>query len=166
MGTWYESGRATPAAGHAAGTKRVSPVLLGGLAIAMIALALAFHASRDADQAGRPDMQLPASSAGGASAFGDAVVNRPPRPLAGNPVPSYPRSALRKGSEGDVVLSIIVGDDGRPVDVQVVERAGTEDPAFDRAAIEAALQWRFEPALHDGEAVPSTVRLPIEFRRN
>ncbi len=166
MATWHEPARGT-------GSSRIPPTALwaGALALALVALLTLTRApvgkeagaiaasgsSMDAAAPALPTLSDQARAAG---------LDRAPRPLAGNPVPAYPRSALRRGIEGDVVLNIVVGTDGRPMDVQIVERAGTVDSAFDRAATEAALQWRFEPAMRDGQAVPSTVRLPIEFRRN
>lgn len=166
MATWHEPARDT-------GISRIPlPALwVGALALALVALVALTRAPVDPETG---------ATAGTGSSMGAAApalptlseqaraagLDRAPRPLAGNPVPAYPRSALRRGMEGDVVLNIVVGTDGRPMDVQIVERAGTVDSAFDRAATEAALQWRFEPAMRDGETVPSTVRLPIEFRRN
>jgi len=163
--------------------RRVSPALLVALALAVAAFAAWWYAQREAGQplatepapvaapaAGTPE---PATAARGAEPAASArpssrpaPADRAPRPLAGNPLPEYPRSALRAGAEGGVVLSIVVGSDGTPTDVQVVRRTGTRDRAFDRAAIEAARQWRFEPAVRDGETVPATVQLPIEFRRS
>ena len=63
------------------------------------------------------------------------------------------------------MLRIDVDARGVPTDVQVVERSGDRDRAFDRAAIEAARQWRFQPATRNGEPVAATVQLPVEFRR-
>jgi len=161
MATYFDTGRAGL---RAALSRHALALRAATLGLALLAAALAWLALREANPVAAGDQPqyyngLPASPS---TALG---TDRPPRPLAGNPVPSYPRSALRNGSEGDVVVAIIVGSDGRPVDVQVVARGGSEDPAFDRAAMAAARQWRFEPAMRDGQAVPSTVHLPVEFRR-
>lgn len=163
MATYYEGREA----------RRPAPILLGVVALAVLVLALAYHARQDSAPAVTPgampfeETRAPDTFAATMAAQARAAgLERAPRPLAGNPVPAYPRSALRNGHEGDVILNLVVGADGRVMDAQVVERAGTHDPAFDRAAIEAANQWRFEPALRDGEAAPATVRLPIEFRRS
>lgn len=167
---------------EATATRRTSPVLLGALSVALVALALAWYLRRDAGPqappladttqavpvdapAAAPAAVAPARKSGTPTQPRAVAADRAPRPLAGNPVPAYPRTALRNGAEGDVVLSIAVGTDGHPTEVNVVERSGTRDRAFDRAAIQAARQWRFEPAMRNGEAVPATVRLPIEFRR-
>ena len=164
---------------------RTSPVLMGALAVALVALGVWWYAQRD-DVAVDPqpavtmvEPQLttpvatetrPADASGtrdnpGADRGRAAIANRAPQPLAGNPVPAYPRSALRDGQEGAVMLRIDIDARGVPTDVQVVERSGDRDRAFDRAAIEAARQWRFQPATRNGEPVAATVQLPVEFRR-
>lgn len=164
---------------------RTSPVLMGALAVALVALGVWWYAQRDdvavdpqpAVTMVEPQLTTPAATEtrpAGASGTRDnsgadraraAIANRAPQPLAGNPVPAYPRSALRAGQEGAVMLRIDVDARGVPTDVQVVERSGDRDRAFDRAAIEAARQWRFQPATRNGEPVAATVQLPVEFRR-
>jgi protein TonB len=173
-------------------SERTSPVLLGALAVALVALGAWWFAQRDGG--GAIDMGLPVATetvpvpaaaptvretrdadrtAGAGRTERDqrdqradpAVANRDARPLAGNPMPEYPRAALRNGQEGSVLLSIAVDARGVPTDVQVVRRSGSHDRDFDRAAITAARQWRFEPAMRGGKPVPSTVQLPVDFRR-
>ena len=164
---------------------RTSPVLMGALAVALVALGVWWYAQRDvvavdpqpAVTMVEPQLTTPvatetrpADASGtrenpGADRARAAIANRAPQPLAGNPVPAYPRSALRAGQEGAVMLRIDIDARGVPTDVQVVERSGDRDRAFDRAAIEAARQWRFQPATRNGEPVAATVQLPVEFRR-
>jgi TonB family protein len=38
------------------------------------------------------------------------------------------------------------------------------DPAFDATVIAAVRQWRFTPARQNGQAVESTVTIPVSFR--
>ncbi|MCD9032042.1 TonB family protein [Luteimonas sp. Y-2-2-4F] len=77
------------------------------------------------------------------------------------PEPSFPRSAMRRGESGEVILAVRVDRDGRPRDVQVDRSSGY--PALDRAAASAVRRWRFEPALEGGVAVEAEVRIPVEF---
>ena len=42
-------------------------------------------------------------------------------------------------------------------------RCGRFDPLFDRAAIQAIGQWRFEPAKRGGEPVPWRMRVTVTF---
>lgn len=159
-----------------------SPVLLGALAMALLAGGITWYAQRDdaATVPAAPAVTLveppaatapttgparPSTTARTAERSRPVPANRAPQPLAGNPLPEYPRSALRAGEEATVMLRIAVDTHGVPTDVQVVERSGTRDRSFDRAAIDAARQWRFEPAIRDGKAVPAAVQLPVQFRR-
>lgn len=60
--------------------------------------------------------------------------------------PQYPSRALRRGLEGYVVVQFIINADGR-VDrnsIQVID--ASPQRTFERAAIDAIADWRFEPA--------------------
>lgn len=77
------------------------------------------------------------------------------------PQPEYPAAALRAGEQGTVVLRVDVGADGKPTDVQVVERSRSRD--LDRAAQRAVRDWTFQPATRNGKAVASVVQVPVDF---
>ncbi|UWX04584.1 energy transducer TonB [Pseudoxanthomonas sp. NC8] len=167
--------------------QRTSPMLVAALALALVTLGV-WSYTRYQDSAPAttaPVATAPASTPVIAPATPDGqparavrrdgtrevqrrpavAVYRAPRPLAGNPLPEYPRAALRGGEEGSVLLHIAVDANGTPTDVQVIQRSGSRDRDLDRAAIEAARKWRFTPAMRDGKAVPSAVQLPVDFRR-
>jgi protein TonB len=99
-----------------------------------------------------------------ASTPGDTVVvsERQARPLPNQPAPGYPSQALRRRIEGEVLLRVEVDARGRPTRVQVERGSGARQ--LDAAAVAAVRRWRFEPALHDGQPVPSSVLIPIAFR--
>ena len=61
-------------------------------------------------------------------------------------------------AQGSALLEGIVSEAGLLTDLRVVEPL---DPALDRAAIDAALQWRFEPGRRNGQ--PIRVRVQMEF---
>ena len=104
---------------------RTSPVLMGALAVALVALGVWWYAQRDdvtvdpqpAVTMVEPQLTTPAATEtrpgdaygtrdnSGADRARAAIANRAPQPLAGNPVPAYPRSALRAGQEGAVIVS-------------------------------------------------------------
>lgn len=94
-----------------------------------------------------------------------ARLTRDPVPLAGNEAPRYPAQALRSGVEGSVNVRIELDAKGIPTDVQVVERSGERSRDLDRAVLEAARKWRFEPAMKDGKPVAAAVVLPVDFKR-
>lgn len=76
--------------------------------------------------------------------------------------PEYPASAYRDRAEGTVLVGVLVGADGRPVEVDVVERSGNRE--LDRAAVDAVRQWTFDPAVRDGSRVEARVEVPVAFR--
>ena len=63
---------------------------------------------------------------------------------------------------GTVVVLAEVDAQGNPVDVRVVERSGERD--LDRAAVNAVRQWRFEPAMRNGKAIATSVKVPVDFK--
>lgn len=77
------------------------------------------------------------------------------------PPPAYPRQAFDAGVTGKVVLRIEVDVDGRATDVTVTE--SSPRGVFDAAAVAAARQWHFTPAMKDGKAVAGAVQVPIWF---
>lgn len=91
--------------------------------------------------------------------FSLADLDRQPRPLFQRP-PTYPPELRKEGRHGTVTLVFLVDREGRVVDPRV-ERA--TDPAFERPALEAVRQWRFEPGTRRGEKVPFKMRIPITF---
>lgn len=87
--------------------------------------------------------------------------DRAPALLASNAQPKYPPSALRAGEGGTVLLNVQVDARGEPSQITIAQRSGNRD--LDRAALKAASDWRFSPAMRDGKAVAQLVRVPVEF---
>lgn len=75
--------------------------------------------------------------------------------------PPYPSSSRRAGEQGTVLLTIVIGQDGRPVDISVARSSGY--PALDESAVNAVRQWRFSTNVN---ATQAQVSLPITFRLN
>lgn len=115
------------------------------------------HADAPAPPPGTVDPSAPPDNASAPPVAGDAGVPR----LLSAPPPEYPRSALRAGLSGNVVLQIEVRANGRAGAVSVVESSGHR--ALDRAAASAVRRWRFEPARRDGRPVATTVQQVIRF---
>ena len=98
-----------------------------------------------------------------------AVIASPQGPVMGvsleyahAPPPAYPRAALRAGLEGTVMLQVLVGVDGRPLDVMVVASSGHRQ--LDETARRHVLQrWTFRPATRDGQPVQAVGLVPIAF---
>jgi len=59
--------------------------------------------------------------------------------------PEYPAEAVRKNiSSGSVRAKLTIAADGKVAEVEVVEAEPKR--VFDRAAVEALKEWRFEPS--------------------
>jgi periplasmic protein TonB len=76
-------------------------------------------------------------------------------------VPKYPDIAMRAELEGTVYLKLWVTKEGR-VKKAVVLKSDAE--VFNQAAIDAAMQWVFTPALQQKKPVDVWVALPFKFR--
>lgn len=79
-----------------------------------------------------------------------------------NPKPLYPKLSERRGEQGTVLLSVLVGADGRAKEVSVKSSSGYE--RLDQAAREAVLGWTFVPGKRNGAAVEMSVDVPIRFK--
>jgi protein TonB len=105
-----------------------------------------------------------APPAAGVSAPVEPVLE-PPRVDAAylkNPPPAYPRTLLRRGLEGEVLVRAQVQDDGHCSQVQLKESSGYR--LFDEAALSAVRDWRFIPARKGTQTVVAWVDVPISFR--
>lgn len=68
--------------------------------------------------------------------------------------PMYPRSAAQRGIEGFVVLEFTVTELGTVTDPVVIN---AEPPGiFNRAAMDAALKFKYKPKMVDGKAIAVT----------
>jgi TonB family protein len=86
----------------------------------------------------------------------------PPR-LVSRPEPLYPDRARRRQVEAEVMMLVLVDENGRVVRA-IVKR--TDDPGlgFNDAARHAALRARFDPAALDGIPGKMWTELPFSFR--
>ena len=76
--------------------------------------------------------------------------------------PDYPIEALRQGIEGTVLLSVLVDENGKPLQVVVVHGSGSH--LLDQAAREHVLAaWRFHPAQRNDHAIQAWAQVPVKF---
>lgn len=75
--------------------------------------------------------------------------------------PEYTQEARRRGTEGDVVLEIVVRRDGSVGDVTILQGLGS---GLDQRAVNAVRQWRFSPARRHGTPVDVVVEVAVEFK--
>jgi TonB family protein len=75
------------------------------------------------------------------------------------PDPLFPG---RQGAGGVVVVSCVVDVKGQPKQVAVSRSLSR---AFDKSAVHAVKQYRFEPAVFEGTVVPVKVNIEVNFKR-
>jgi TonB family protein len=80
----------------------------------------------------------------------------PPQPIH-TAVAEFSEQARRRKIQGVVVVSVLVNEDGVPIDPRVEKSLGY---GLDEKALEAALKSQFKPAMRDGQ--PVAVRIMIE----
>jgi protein TonB len=103
----------------------------------------------------------------GASDPGTDRANFEPSRLVYRVVPEYPKTALRAGAQGTVVLQARIAEDGRilsvrPISVSASSRSGGATE-FVKAAQEAVQKWKYEPARLNGSPVGSEAQVRVVF---
>ena len=68
--------------------------------------------------------------------------------------------AAALGVEGTVIVGALVCEHGHVVDTRIVKSI----PMLDAAAVAAAQQWTYQPALASRKPVPCWVEAPVMFR--
>jgi periplasmic protein TonB len=96
----------------------------------------------------------------GGGAFPNVGQVRAPRAIF-SPDPEYSEEPRKAKQQGIVVLSLTVGSDGRPRDIDVVRSLGM---GLDEKAMEALRKWRFEPGRKAGVRVAMQVNVEVSFR--
>ena len=76
--------------------------------------------------------------------------------------PKYPDLARQAGIEGTVLLSVLVGEDGKVISARVLQSDVT--PAMEKNAIQAVRQFLFKPAKQRTVPVKATMMVPIRFK--
>lgn len=90
--------------------------------------------------------------------FSMADLDQKPRVIY-QPGPTLDASARRK-APGTVYILFIVDQRGR-VENPIVQQA--TDPVFEKPALAAVKQWKFEPGKRNGQPVRFRMRVPITF---
>jgi protein TonB len=119
-------------------------------------------------------MTPPSSSSAVASATA-AAPPTPTRPYPANAVrvggnikpptkikdvaPIWPPVAQQARAQGVVILEVLIDEGGKVSDGRVLRSI----PLLDQAAIDAVLQWEFEPTLLNGQPVPVIMTVTVNF---
>jgi TonB family protein len=78
-----------------------------------------------------------------------------------SPDPEYTREAARIKFRGSALYEVVVGIDGRIMDIKQDRRVGY---GLDETGIHALKRWKFTPGTMDGKPVAALIKIEIEFR--
>ncbi|NBX25157.1 MAG: energy transducer TonB [Planctomycetes bacterium] len=92
-------------------------------------------------------------------AFSMSEIDQRPRPLV-QVAATYPSEMRSRKAEGVVTVIFVVDETGRVTNPRV-EKAS--HPEFEKPALEAVRQWKFEPAIRAGKRVSCRMRVPFRF---
>jgi protein TonB len=73
--------------------------------------------------------------------------------------PKYPELAQAAGVQGVVILEARVGVDGKVSHARVLRSV----PLLDQAALDAVMQWEYQPTLLNGQPVPIMITVTVQF---
>ena len=104
------------------------------------------------------DIQIDPDAEPGIDEF--VPVEKPPQ-IVKRVIPLYPPMAMRAGLEGTVYVKILVDKDGKPKKAVVI-KSTTE--IFNEAAVDAAMQFIFTPAVMNNGPVKVWVAVPFKFK--
>jgi protein TonB len=74
-------------------------------------------------------------------------------------LPNYPEIALRTRKDGIVIIEATIDERGNVTAARVLRSA----PLLDDAALAAVRQWKFTPALLNGEPIPVVMTVTVNF---
>lgn len=101
---------------------------------------------------------------GNGSGPGAGVPITPPTVIS-KVLPVYPPTARVKETTGVTYVTVLVNTSGTVDSAYVTQGSGSS--VLDAAAVDAAYQWTFSPALDKyGVPVPCRITFPVEFRLN
>ena len=87
----------------------------------------------------------------------------PSTPLAAvqTPKPDYPIELACANIGGTAVFNVVVGIEGKPVEVKLLASSG--QPKLDASAEAAVRSWIFEAATRNGKPVVQGLQVPVRF---
>jgi TonB family protein len=83
----------------------------------------------------------------------------PPR-VTYSPPAEFSEEARAAKYQGTCILKLIVGADGNPRNIRVINSIGL---GLDEKAMEAVRTWKFKPALKDGKPVAVEIAVEVDF---
>jgi protein TonB len=93
-------------------------------------------------------------------AFNLNEIDQKPRAIF-QAAPLYPSEMRGKKVEGTVTVIFVVDASGKVSSPRVRD---SSNPAFEKPALDAVKQWKFEPAIKGGQRVSCKMRVPLRFQ--
>jgi len=78
--------------------------------------------------------------------------------------PVYPEMARIAGITGKVFVSVLIGEDGRPVKAKVMKRIPADCDVFDAVAIKSVMESKYYPGIQNGSPIKVWFTVPIRFQ--
>jgi TonB family protein len=75
--------------------------------------------------------------------------------------PWYPELLKLAGIEGKVLVNVFIDEQGKVEKTKILE---STHEAFSEAAVKAAKQWEFSPAMKEGKPIKAEVTIPFRFK--
>lgn len=76
--------------------------------------------------------------------------------------PAYPSIARQADIQGDVIVEVQVGADGKAKQARILK---SDSPVFNETVIAAVMEAEYEPATMPTGKVTSWVKIPFQFKR-
>ena len=76
--------------------------------------------------------------------------------------PTYPPNALQTKTQGTVRFQATIAKDGSVKNLQLL----SGDPLLNLAAKQAVLQWKYQPAMLNGQPIEVTQAIVVKFNLN
>jgi len=138
----------------------VKPAALGG-SLDGSGLSFGVPQFNEADFAEFEDNDLLGNNSNGP--MDKSSVDTPPRVIKRSPI-VYPELARKQGVSGYVSMNVLINENGRVDDVQILQSEPAE--VFDLMADSTIRQWQFEPATYNGKKVQVWAAQKIVFKLN
>ena len=88
-------------------------------------------------------------------------VDEKPQPMH-QPQPELPARIVRKQIEGQVVLRLLVNEQGKVEKARV--KSAKPQGVFEQPVLDAARHWRYQPAQYKGKPVKTWIEVPLNFK--
>ena len=78
--------------------------------------------------------------------------------------PVYPEMARIAGITGKVSVSVLIGEDGRPIKAKIMKRIPADCEVFDAVAIKSVMESKYYPGIQNGSPIKVWFTVPIKFQ--